>query len=74
MLFTCVTGASRLMVVSHFDWIADIKAVLPLLEVLSGEAPMERRRVIVSSCARRAASISGVLPFFVSGCKRRQCE
>ena len=61
-----------MMVVKHLDWMAKIKAVRPLLAVLSGEAPMERRRVTVSSCAAWAADISGVLPFFVFGCKGRQ--
>ena len=37
--------------------------------VLSGEAPQERRKETVSSDADRAASISGVVPFLVSGCK-----
>ena len=60
------------MVVLHFDWIAQIKAVLPLLlilAVLSGEAPQERREETVLSDASRAANISGVIPFLVFGCK-----
>ena len=52
------------------DWIAKIKAVWPVpASVLSGSAPQERREETVSSDADRAASISGVLPFFVFGCK-----
>ena len=54
---------------THFDWMAKIKAVLPLLAVFSGEAPQERREETVSSDADRAASISGVPPFLVFGCK-----
>ena len=57
------------MVVMHLDWMAAIKAVLPPESVLSGEAPQERREETVSSDANRAASISGVLPFLVFGCK-----
>ena len=57
-----------MMVVKHWDWMAAIKAE-QCSEVVSGEAPMERRRVTVSSCAERAADISGVLPSFVVGCK-----
>ena len=62
---TFVTGASSLIVLEHFDWMAKIKAVPPLASVLSGEAPRERRKETVSSDAVRAASISGVLPFLL---------
>ena len=55
--------------VEHLDWMAAIKAVLPPESVLSGEAPQERREETVSSDADRAASISGVFPFSVFGCK-----
>ena len=55
--------------VKHLEWMAEIKAVLPLALVLSGLAPQERSEVIVSSDASRAADISGVLPFLVFGCK-----
>ena len=55
--------------VKHLDWMAQIKAVLPPASVLSGEAPQERRKKMVSSDADRAADISGVLPFFVACCK-----
>jgi hypothetical protein len=48
---------------------AAIKAVWPLASVLSVEAPQERREEAVSSDACKAASISGVFPFFVFGCK-----
>ena len=48
---------------------AQIKAVWPPVIVLSGEAPQERREETVSSDADRAASISGVLPSSVFGCK-----
>ena len=65
-----VTGASRLIVVSHMDWMAEIKAVLPLAVVLSGEAPQERREETVSSDADTAADISGDVPFLVFGCKK----
>ena len=56
------------MVVTHLDMMAQIKAVLPLSLVLSGELPQERREETVSSDANRAADISGVLPSLVSGC------
>ena len=57
------------MVETHFDWMAKIKAVWPLWAVFSGDAPQERREETVSSCALRAAYISGVIPFLVFGCK-----
>ena len=50
------------MVEIHLDWMAAIKAVWPLLAVLSGEAPHARREITVSSDATRAASQSSVLP------------
>ena len=55
--------------VKHLDWMAQIKAVLPPASVLSGEAPQERRKKMVSSDADRAADISGVIPSLASGCK-----
>ena len=54
---------------THFDWMADIKAVQPSASVFSGEAPQERREETVSSDADRVASMRGVLPSLVSGCK-----
>ena len=48
---------------------ANIKAVLPKSSVLSGEAPQESKEETVSSFADLAAHISGVVPFFVFGCK-----
>ena len=42
---------------------------MPLLAVLSGEALQERREETASSDPNRAASIIGVPPFSVSGCK-----
>ena len=48
---------------------AQIKAVLPPVIVLSGEAPQERREETVSSDADWAADISGVLPSLVFSCK-----
>ena len=54
---------------THFDTMAYIKAVKPSALVFSGEAPQERREETVSSCAFRAADISGVFPFLVFGCK-----
>ena len=57
------------MVLIHFDWMAAIKAVLPLALVLSGSASQERREETVSSDACCAADISGVLPSLVFGCK-----
>ena len=58
-----------LIVVEHLDWMAKIKAVKPVLAVLSGLAPQERREETVSSDADRAADISGVCPFLVFSCK-----
>ena len=50
---------------------AQVKAVLtPSVVVLLGKAPMERREETVSSAADRAAYISGVIPFLVSGCRK----
>ena len=45
----------------HLDLIAEEKAVLPSLEVLSGEAPMERRKETILSDAFRAATVRGAL-------------
>ena len=59
-----------MMVVEHLDCMAKIKAVWPLMAVLSGEAPQERREETVSSAADRAAYISGVIPFLVSSCRK----
>ena len=58
-----------MIVVKHLDWVAQIKAVWPWTSDLSGDAPQDRREETVSSDAVRAAAISGVIPFFVSGCK-----
>ena len=58
------------MVLSHLDWMAKIKAVLPFELVLSGEAPQERREETVSLDACTAANISGVTTFLMSGCRK----
>ena len=58
-----------MIVVTHLDWMANIKAVWPSESVLSGEAPQERREEMVLSDATRAAHISGVLPSVVVGFK-----
>ena len=49
------------MVVIHLDLIAQEKAVLPSLEVLSGEASKERRKETIFLDAFRAATARGVL-------------
>ena len=58
----CVTGASRSMVDEHKVETASTSAVLPLLFMKSGEAPLERRKATASSAAPNAAAMSGVFP------------